>query len=234
MSEEAPKRKVFVSYKYKDASVFQFSGADVGADTDYRVTPRHYVDSIIEILGADSIYKGEKSDEDASHLADSTIDSKLKEKIFDSSVTAVLLSPNMKDPYKPPRDQWIPNEIHYSLLNKTRGDRRSKTNGMLAIALPDANNSYDYAMIKRSCSVREWQTADFFYILRANMFNRKEKRLTMCKICFSNHHNGADHSYIHPVVWEDFRKDHIGYIEQVVKLRDELDDFEIIKDIGSN
>ena len=235
MSEgKTPRRKVFVSYKYKDPSVYQLEGMDVGEDTDYQVTPRHYVDSMIEMLGKDNIYKGEQSDEDMGHLRDSTIYSKLKEKIFDSSVTVVLLSPNMRDYHKTQKNQWIPNEIYYSLLNKSRDGKRSKTNGMLAVALPSITNSYSYVMTQRSCGVRSWNTDSLFYILHKNMFNRKNRKGNQCSDCLNFHHNGLDHSYIRPILWREFEIDPNKYIEEVVQLRDQLDDFNILKDIGDS
>ena len=145
----ATSRKIFVSYKYKDWNVQPLVGCTPTADTDYLCTPRHYVDRIIALIGADHIYKGEPSGEDASHLTDDTIDSRLKEKIFDSSVTVVLISPNMWNKAEIESEQWIPNEISYSLRDKRRGDRTSVANGMLAVALPDMNGSYEYAVIDK-------------------------------------------------------------------------------------
>ena len=221
-------KKFFVSYKYKDSNVYPLVEYTPSEDTDYLHTPRHYVDKIIEIIGEDHIYKGEKSDEDIGHLADDTIDSKLKEKIFDSSVTIVLISPNMWDKTKTEKEQWIPNEISYSLRDKTRGDRISKANAMLAVVLPDVDGNYDHAVVNDVCVTR-WMTNLFFSILNKNMFNRSNKRLIKCDVCGEYHHTGGDHSYIHPVRWRDFIDSYDEYINHALSLREKLDDFEITK-----
>lgn len=222
-------RKIFVSYKYKDSDVYPLIEYVPGEDTDYMYTPRHYVDKIIEVIGSEHIYKGEKSDEDASHLSDTTIHSKLKDKLFDSSITVVLLSPNMVDPYEPEEDQWIPNEISYSLRVQTRGERTSGTNGLLLVALPDSNGSYDHAVLHERCGVRSWQTSNFFSIIKKNMFNRLNKNQTLCRTCFGYHHHGWNHSYAHPVKWEDFIADYNTYIDRVVAMKDAKHEFDITK-----
>ena len=221
-------KKIFVSYKYKDWNVRPLNEYTPAEDTDYLYTPRHYVDKIIEVLNTDHIYKGEKGDENMGDLADDTIDSKLKEKIFDSSVTIVLISPNMFDRSTPEKEQWIPNEISYSLRYKTRGDRTSRPNGMIAVVLPDQNGSYDYAVVHQNC-VTVWQTNTYFTILNENMFNRKNKNQRLCGTCGNHHHFGSDHSYIHPVKWSDFIDNHNLYIGHVISLRENLDDFVITK-----
>lgn len=229
MADTSSSRKVFVSYKYKDSDVLALDEYTPTDDTDYLYTPRHYVDKIIETIGEDHIYKGEVSGDDASHLTDDTIDTRLKGKIFDSSVTIVLISPNMKDAWEPENEQWIPNEIAYSLRNKTRNGKTSSTNGMLAVALPDMNGSYDYAVVKKDCGVRTWQTNTFFKILADNMFNRYDKNRKSCDACGGYHHHGTDHSYIHPIKWENFITDPNTYIDRAAELRDQLDEFDLTK-----
>lgn len=222
--------KIFVSYKYKDTDVEPLYEYSPGEDTSFFYTPRHYVDKIIDTIGVDNIYKGEKGGEDMSHPTDDSIDSKLKAKIFDSSVTIVLISPNMFDHTKLESEQWIPNEIIYSLRNKTRGDKTSKTNGMLAVVLPDINGSYEYAVVHKACGVTSWQTQTFFRIVSGNMFNRSVKNHTYCNSCCGYHHNGQDHSFIHPVKWSQFIADHNSYIDHVLSLREKVDDYILVKE----
>src|SRR4051812_48025724 len=119
-------RKVFVSYKYADDQV---QGPDL--------TCRDYVDAIAEVLDGIEIYKGEDDDNDLSHFKDETIRTHLKEKIRDSSITIVLISKGMKEAGISERDQWIPWEVKYSLLRNAYGERRSNSNGILAVILPD-------------------------------------------------------------------------------------------------
>ncbi len=133
-------RKIFISYKYKDYDVKELS-------IDTRPTwPCDYVNYIKDVvLESDDIYKGEKSDEDISHLSDTAIWNHLKDKIYDSSITIVLISPNMKEPEKWQRSQWIiPWEISYSVRETIRNDRKSHRNAVLAVILPNKNGTYSY------------------------------------------------------------------------------------------
>lgn len=133
-------RKVFVSYKYADNNVYPLSG------NFYSTTVRTYVDKFetrVENNGF-CIYKGEKDGEDLSHLSEETIWSKLKNRIYDSSVTIVFISPNMREKYKSDKDQWIPWEIAFSLREQTRSDYTSHSNALLFVILPDRNGNYNY------------------------------------------------------------------------------------------
>ena len=131
--------KVFVSYKYKDNDVKALKGVTT-------ITwPCDHVDYIQKcVLAGDDIYKGEKSDEDLSSWTDDQIWEHLKDKIYDSSITIVLISPNMREERRWQRSQWIPWEIAYSLRETTRHDRTSHNNAILAVILPDAHESYKY------------------------------------------------------------------------------------------
>lgn len=148
-------RKVFVSYKYKDYDVKELK------NVTQPTWPCDYVDYIANnVLGSDDIYKGESSDEDLSYLSESSIWNHLKNKIYDSTITIVLISPNMKEYNKWEQSQWIPWEISYSLRNTTRNDRTSHNNAMLAVVLPDKNGSYLY-----------YNKNNLFSILKRNIEN---------------------------------------------------------------
>lgn len=134
-------RKIFVSYKYWDSDVYVVPNITVGVPKvmDYvswlekKFTER-----------SDHIYKGEHDDEDLSFKSEDYIWSSLKDKIYDSSITIVLISPNMKEKYKWERSQWIPWEISHSLRETTRSNFKRHSNAVLAVILPDKYNNYDY------------------------------------------------------------------------------------------
>ena len=203
-------RKIFVSYKYNDA--------------------RSYVDKLEETLNEDHIYKGESDDEDLSYLAEDTIKEKLKNRIYDSSITVVFISENMIDPNTSEKEQWMPWEISYSLKEMTRGDRTSATNAVLAVVIPDRNGWYDYFITHRPC-VTTWHTDRTFKIVGSNMFNRHVSNQQNCHICYGIHHVGGDHSYIHPVKWKDFISNVNHYIDHAVNIKEKQHEYNITKEI---
>lgn len=71
-----------------------------------------------------------------SQLSEETIWEKLKNRIYDSTLTIVMLSKGMREQYKEEKDQWIPREISYSLKEMSRTDSNgnpvtSKTNALM-------------------------------------------------------------------------------------------------------
>lgn len=132
-------RKIFVSYKYKDNNVQKMP------DVIQPTWPCDYVNYIQNnVLSEDDIYKGEKSDEDISDRDEDDIWEHLKDKIYDSTITIVLISPNMKEPGRQQKSQWIPWEISYSVRETTRKNRTSHRNALLAVILPNKAGKYDY------------------------------------------------------------------------------------------
>lgn len=131
-------RKVFVSYKYKDSDVKALATAS------QPTWPCDYVNYLDNYVLKDHIYKGEDQGEDLSLYSEDYIWSHLRDKIYDSSVTVLLISPNMKEPGKWQRSQWIPWEISFSLRKTTRSDRTSQRNSIVAVVLPNryGNTSY--------------------------------------------------------------------------------------------
>ena len=136
-------------------------------------------DKIEEIIGVENIYKGERDGEDLSYFKDETIESRLRNKIYDSSLTIVLISKNMNDRSKNESDQWIPWEVSYSLKETSRKNKSgesvtSRSNAMLAVVLPDGDNSYTYYFESKSCcngGCTTHHTDKLFEIIRKNKFN---------------------------------------------------------------
>lgn len=223
-------RKIFVSYKYGDTQV---KSIKEGFLEETRV--RDYVDLIQEIISKEDVYKGESDDEDLSDFKDGTIESKIKEKIFDSSVTVVVISKGMKEVFVSESDQWIPWEVAYSLREQSRKGRTSRPNGALMLVLPDENGSYEYYIKENTCAkcnCRILMTGFLFGILRDNTFNQKYKVESDC-----NQHEGnpvyvGDSSYISSVKWDDFLENPTKYIDKAAEIRDRIDEYNIVKKIG--
>lgn len=224
-------KKIFVSYKYYDDQVY-----DIKKDGSTIV--RDYV-SIFEnkLKNSYDIYKGEHDNEDLSDLSEDTIWEKLKNKIYDSSVTVIFISPGMKEAGKKEKNQWIPWEISYSLKEVSRKNTNnenvtSRTNAMVAVVLPDNNNSYSYYLENKTCcstGCRMHHTNILFSIIKKNMFNYKLANKKKC-ICNDVIFLG-DYSYIEAVKWEDFIGNYQFYIEKACYRQDDIDNYEIYKDV---
>lgn len=219
-------RNVFVSYKYADSNV-----APLGYS--YSSTVRDYVNRLETILaGNGHAYYGEHEDEDLSWWTDDQIYERLKNKIFPTSCTIVLISPNMREYGRKDRSQWIPWEIYYSLRQTTRSDYTSRRNGILAVVLPDRNGSYEYALQKGTCCsspCTKYLRGNFFNIIKYNMFNRKSG---YDRVCIHNDQiwNGES-SYIPMVKWSDFVNNVNSQIERVERIRDRADEYDLHIDV---
>lgn len=226
--------KIFVSYKYGDTNVqsLKFNFPYPSAKTwilapNYEPTKvRDYVTKLQDLLEKNHhINKGEADNESLANFKDSTIASKLRNKIFDSSVTIVMISPGMKEYGKLERDQWIPWEISYSLCEYGRNGRTSHTNAMLAVVLPDRNGSYSYCLDERPETTVIY-TDNLFEILRKNMFNQKIPSIRQKNGIYIY---SGESCYIPCVKWSDFKLNPNLYIERVIKIRDNIDDYNICK-----
>mgnify|MGYP003289218160 CR=1 FL=1 len=230
--------KIFVSYKHEDDSVYPLQNSLSLYSLFNKSTARDYVDKLESYFDyTNNIYKGERNGEDLSNFKDETIASHLRDKIYDSSVTIVLISPNMREP-KSENDQWIPWEIAYSLRNKTRGDRTSHPNAILAVILPDRNYQYEYFRQPFSyqrydgqwCSGRD----TVFSIIRNNMNNRNDNWIYgnsffLGKGIYPISTNNE--SYIPSVTWDDFIKQPMRYIEIAINRKDNIYNYNIYKEI---
>ncbi len=217
-------KKIFVSYKYSDSKVLPLPN-------NKETKARHYVDELATLLTTgDHIYKGEDDEQSMADLVDATIGSKLGDKIFDSTVTIVLISKGMKEA-TPERDQWMPWEISYSLKEQSRDGRNSKTNAVLAIVLPDEAGSYGYYLTyKPDCNSNTHNTGFLFQILSDNMFNHKKKEDNMRECNGSKIYEGSP-SYVKAVKWEHFKNNIDHYIDMALEIRKNINEYEITKTV---
>ena len=225
--------KIFVSYKYADD--------DVKNLTEYKnSTVRDYVDELEnKIDSSNHIFKGESDGEDLSELSRDVIWSKLKDRIYDSTLTIVFISPNMRETGKSDKEQWIPWEISYSLKetkrkNESGQEVTSNTNAMIAVVLPDSNNSYSYYLEEQRCCESLCIThhvGKLFDILKKNKFNKKSKIQSNCQKNNGKTVYSGECSYIKAVKWKDFILDIDKYIDEAYNRLDYIDDYEISKEV---
>jgi len=214
---------VFVSYKYADSDVRQF------INLRHKTTVRDYVNKISNTLDRSNgyNYRGENDREDLSDLDYRTIERKLADRMFYTSVTIVLISPKMFENVQE-IEQWIPWEISYSLKNKTRADGSSNMNAILAVVLPDRNGSYNYAVKTDGRHIFVRKKA-FFEIMLVNMFNRKG--ISHFVDGYGNPMYVHGNSYIVLTRWCEFCSNPNRYINLALRNRGEWNQFDIVKKI---
>ena len=182
-------RKTFISYKYSEA--------------------RELRDRIISALGNDATYyQGEFSD--SPDLTDTTTDNikrHLKDMMYNTSVTIVILSPNMID------SKWIDWEIEYCLKEISRKNRTSHTNGVVGVIMK-VNGSYDW-LIEHGTNchgspIIRYKSEKLFPIIRNNHFNSNPKKWH-CSQCNTYYYLVG--SYIEYITEDEFLSDPNLYIE---------------------
>ena len=153
--------KTFISYKYSEAKMLR--------------------DAIIDALGDDATYyQGETSDSpDLTDTSTENIKDALKDMMYDTSVTIVVISPNIKS------SKWIDWEIEYSLKNITRKNRTSHTNGVVGVIMK-YNGGYDWIKTTSNnsdgCTSSCYDEDKVYAIINNNRFNQNPK-VYSCDVC---------------------------------------------------
>lgn len=198
-------RRTFISYKYSEA--------------------KNLRDRILKALGDDATYyKGETSD--SPDLTDTTaenIKKNLKDMMHGTSVTIVIISPNIKD------SKWIDWEIEYSLKEITRSDTTSRTNGVVGIIMKH-NGGYDWLVTRTKkddgCTVRSISDSLLYKIISENRYNLKGDGYS-CPNCKT--YDQLDGSYISLVDEDDFIDDPEKYIENAYNKCEKINDYDLLK-----
>lgn len=197
--------KTFISYKYSDAQ-------------DVR-------DRIIKALGADaSYYRGEDGfSQDLSGFKAETIKDHLKDMIYDTSVTIVVLSPEMNE------SAWIPWELEYALKDVKRGDRCSHSNGIVAVV---KECDGDYSWLRRDtiqadgCRTHSFDESKLPSIIVNNRCNQNPMEYA-CDCCKSI--DWLTGSYISIINENDFLADANRYIDNAYEKSQNLSKYVIAK-----
>lgn len=223
-------RKIFVSYKYKDEKVaklkdFFYEEVDGRMQFVTRNTRvRDYVDLLQDKIGRDNINLGERDGESLDDFSDEEIETTLKSRIRQCSVTIVMISKGMGVQNQTQKQQWIPWEISYSLRTVPTGGNTKQMNAVLGVVLPDENGNYDwYYTYNLNCNSTTHHTNKLFKILSRNMFNLWQKETRECK--GSTIHTADEPSFIKTVRWDEFMSgnNYNFYIDKSVAIKDAKD-----------
>lgn len=220
-------RNYFVSYKYKDEKVqklkdFFYEEVNGSMQFNSRNTRvRDYVDLLQNKIGSDHINLGERDGESLEDFLDHEIESELKRRIRQCSVTIVMISKGMRLTGKTQKEQWIPWEISYSLRTVPTGGNTKQMNAVIGVVLPDESGTYDwYYTNNPNCNCTTHHTGQLFSILKKNMFNIYEKEFKECqgiKI-----HITPECSFIKTVKWNDFmfNDNYNSFIDKAIEIKD--------------
>ena len=200
-------RKTFISYKHSESQ-------------DLR-------DDILTSLGEDATYyQGETSD--SPNLTDTStenIKENLKDTMFATSVSIVIISPNMIN------SAWIDWEIEYTLKEIKRGDTKSRTNGLLGVVMK-VDESYDWLISHNKkedgCTSRYTDKTKLYNIINSNRFNNTTENKYSCSTCKS--YNWLTGSYMSIIKEDDFLADTSKFIENAYDKSQNLADFDLTKE----
>lgn len=226
-------RKIFVSYKYKDEKVtklqdYFYEEVDGIMKFNYRNTRvRDYVDLLQAKIGKEHINLGERDGESMDDFLDGEIETELKKRIRQCSVTIVIISKGMRLSNITQKEQWIPWEISYSLQTVPTGGNTKQMNAVLGIVLPDELGTYDwYYTYNPSCNSTTHHTNLLFKILSTNMFNLLKKETRECNGSIIN--ISDEPSFIKTVKWNDFMNGNFYsfYIDKAIEIKDNKADYD--------
>ena len=197
--------KTFISYKYSEAQTLR--------------------DNIINALGEDArYYKGETSESpDMTDTSTEIIKKNLKDMMWVTSVTIVIISPNMV------KSKWIDWEIEYSLKETIRSDRTSSSSGVVGVVM---KYNGGYSWLRTSTMKSDGHTSTLiddnklYPIIVENRYNQEPKQY-FCEQCKTV--DALIGSYIALVTEEEFLRDPQKYINNAFDKSKNISQYMITK-----
>ena len=212
--------KVFISFRYCEKDV------NCSILDDHKKCGHQYKEKLEEKFEELEYTINKSESEDRSGQTEETIKKYLYEKLADTSLTIMILTPEAveynKD-FNGKIDDWLYDELRYSL--EDRGENR--TNAVIALYTEEAkeyliksNNSWCSTCQKKHGSTT---ILSFENLIRKNMFNVKSQ-YKHCS-CDNLYDTLEDH-YISLVSYDDFYVNPKKYIDNALEKRDRLSEFE--------
>ncbi|EMF0511255.1 TIR domain-containing protein [Enterococcus hirae] len=186
-------------------------------------------DELVELFDISTEVINRSEDVDRSEMTEDTIQSYLYDKLKNTSVTIVLLTPkavNYKKNCIGEYDDWLYDELRYSLEDR----KSNRTNGVVALYTDESKSMLIESSIHK-CSVcnkeRNSSTIlNFDNLVRKNMLNVKEQyKFNTC----NNLYDRDKDSYISLVHFDDFKTDYQKYIDSAKEKRDRKEEFNLVK-----
>lgn len=201
--------KVFISFRFSDGKKIK--------------------DELVDLFDISTEVINRSEDIDRSHMSDETIRDYLYDKLKDTSVTIVLLTPeaiSYKKDLQGIYDDWLYDELRYSLEDR----KNNRTNGVVAIYTDDTKNKIlgdsihycHHCQQNKSCRTLKY----FDNLVRKNMLNIKSAyKKNLCNGLYDDDHD----SYISLVNLNDFKEEYSKYIQNAKDKRERLNEFNINK-----
>lgn len=203
--------KVFISFRFSDGKEIK--------------------DELVDLFDESTEVINRSEDVDRSQMSEDTIQEYLYEKLKDTSITIVLLTPeavSYRKNWIGNYDDWLYDELRYSLEDR----KNNRTNGVIAVYTDDAkdmileSSSHYCAHCQETKLCRTLKSFD--NLARKNMLNIKQSyKKNPC----NNLYDDSYDSYISLVSLAEFKHDYTKYIDNAKDKRDRLYEFNIYKRI---
>lgn len=201
-------RNVFISFRFQDGV--------------------HYKNKLSELFSGSSDVINYSEDEDRTFQTEETIQKYLYQKLKNTSVTVILITPAAINHNRTLNkyDDWMYDEIRYSLEDR----ENNRCNGIVAVYTKEAKdmlisrNIHECEVCSQQSEVVTISSVDNLF--RKNMMNIKDEyKNNKCP----NVYDRVTDSYCSLVSWDEFIDDFAYHIENAYKKRGECYKYELVK-----